>query len=185
MNLQYPPNRLRRLSPIPGRLSQRYFGTASTQGNNGTVTVGTLYAMPFYIGHVMEFDQIAFCALGTASALFRMGIYTDNNGTPSKLLVDSGQVACDAAGLKTYTYALQGEGWVWLAGVGQSVAPSVSRAARFFHPLIGTPDPYGTAFGGMAYSQTGITGALPASWGSTYTIAGVQDTVPIIWLRRK
>lgn len=179
-------NLARRLCPIPGRISQRYYSAFRLAGSNGTCTINVLYAYPFYIGPVPDaFDALVFDSLGTASSKFRIGLYTDNCGRPDKLMVDSGQIDSSGSGKNVYSYSFTSKGTVWVVGVGQSVTPSVARVGAYVDERIGTSDPYSVAFGGMCYSQTGISGALPASWGSTYTIVSAANTSPAMWLRAK
>lgn len=176
----------RRLSPIPGRISGTYYPAFRLAGSNGTCTINVLYAYPFYIGTVpARFDALVFDSLGTASSKFRIGMYTDNAGRPANLIVDSGQIDSSGSGKNVYSYSYTGDGTVWLVGVGQSVNPSVARVGAYGDERIGSGDPYATAFCGMAYSQTGITGAMPAVWGSTYTIVSAANSSPSLWLRAK
>lgn len=169
---------------VQGRVSAlRYIGVPSGFGTNGTIAVGTLYAVPFYVGAAQAFDGIVIGALGTASAFCRLGIYADSAGKPGALIVDAGQVDCAAAGEKVASITKTLSGLVWVAAVGQSVAPSVTRMSLIYSPLVGATSAYAVGPGGLAYSQGSITGALPDPWGSTYTSVAAANTAPLISLR--
>lgn len=183
---RFPIDRTRRLSPIPGRISQLYYSAFRLAGSNGTCTLNTLYAFPFYIGSVLDaFDALVFDSLGTASSKFRIGLYSDYWGRPDKLIYDSGQIDSSGSGKNVVANYFRGDGHVWVVGCPQSVNPSVARVGAYVDERIGTSDTYSVAFGGMCYSQTGITGALPSSWGSTYTIISAANSSPAMWLRAK
>ncbi len=181
-----PLNNARRLAPITGRISGTYYEAFRLAGTSGTCTINKLFAFPFYIGPYQDrFDALVFDSLGTASSKFRIGLYSDYWGRPDRLIVDSGQIDSSGSGKNVYSYAFTGDGTVWVVGVGQSVTPSVARVGAYVDERIGSSDPYSVAFGGMCYSQTGITGALPATWGSTYTIVSAANSSPSLWLRSK
>jgi hypothetical protein len=169
---------------VTGRISGLYYYPMTMFAqSNGTITVGTLYAVPFYIGYPQSFDRIAVGTLGTASSFVRLGIYTDNAGRPDQLLFDSGQLSCAVAGVVEYTINNTLSGIVWVCAVGQSIAPSVQRCnTSAWGPHIGTTSMYSVG-GGQAYSQTGITGVLPSSWGTTYT-SSAGTAIPVITLRK-
>lgn len=186
MRDRLPIERTRRLSPIPGRISGTYYPAFRLSGTNGTCTINTLFAFPFYIGPYLDtFDALVFDSLGTASSKFRIGMYSDYWGRPDRLIVDSGQIDASGSGKNVFANYYRGDGTVWLVGVGQSVTPSVARVGAYVDERIGTSDTYSVAFGGMCYSQTGISGALPSNWGSTYTIISAANSAPSLWLRAK
>jgi len=170
---------------LPGRISgNRYCGIPMGTNSNGTITLNTLYAVPFYVGAAQAFDGIAVASLGVASAFTRLGIYQDGGGKPGALVVDAGQVDCATAGEKVASISVTLRGLVWVAAVGQGVAPSVTRMTTVLYvPQVGSTSIYSVGPGGIAYSQTGITGGLPDPWGSTYTPVGASATVPQIVLR--
>lgn len=168
-----------------GRLSARFsLGMFGVVGSAGSITLSELYATPFLVGAPCRFDRIAVPTLSVASSLIRLGIYTDNRGKPDKLLLDAGQVSCASATTQTITIDITLRDVVWLAGVGQSVAPSPLRHGYAPNPYVGCNSPYSTG-GAMGYSQSSITGALPTTWGSTYTERASANVIPFIYLRAK
>lgn len=175
-------------SPLHRRSGLRYFvgGSAAIPGTNGTIPVGTLYASCIEIGpRPMRFKGIAFTNLGVASSFIRLGLYQDAEWGIGDCIMDSGQIDTAAFGEKFYPYPFEAVDYIWVAGVGQSVAPSVTRMGLCYNKKIGSSDVYSVAFGGMAYSQTGVTGALPRTWGNTaaaYTIVSAANVAPFLHL---
>lgn len=169
---------------IPGRISgRRYLGGVAAFVSTGTVTLNQLIAQPFYIGAPTAWDGIVIACLGDSSAFARLGLYRDDGGKPGALIVDAGQVDCSAGGEKVASIAVTLGGIVWVAYVAQGVTPRVTRCDDTFHPLVGVASAYSTA-GALAYSQTGISGALPDPWGATYTELGATaGSVPLVYLR--
>lgn len=159
-------------------------GTGQGFGTNGTCTLNKLFAVPFWVGPTCSFDRICLNALNTASSLMRVGIYADGGGRPGVLIVDAGQINTAVNGMVTATIALTLSGLVWVAAVPQSVTGSVTRlSAPNANQIMGTADTFSSGFNSGAYSQAGITGALPDPWGSTYTDEVSTNTVPALWLR--
>lgn len=168
-----------------GRVSGLYYhGTHCVVGSAGALTLNELYAAPFQVGNLCRFDRIVSPSLAVASSLVRLGIYADDRGRPGALILDAGQVSCASAGNNAITIDVTLKGVVWLAAVGQSVAPSLSRYGYHVNPLVGCVSPYGTG-GAIGYSQGSISGALPSTWGSTLTERAAANVVPIVYLRAK
>ena len=168
---------------VSGRIAGRYYyGPFSQAGSLGAITVAKLYAQPYYIGSSASFDRIAVAVTGVASSFVRLGMYTDNSGKPDTLVFDSGQIDTSTLGIKEYTISQTRSGWVWVAAVAQTNSANFVRLAALINPMIGTTSPY-AEWPGMAYSQTGVTGAMPSSWGSTYTNERTANTVPAVSLR--
>ncbi len=170
---------------VTGRVSGlHYYGDFMSGTSNGTITLDKLFAIPFNAGLLGTFDLLTIGSVGAPSSFIRLGVYSDNNGRPDVLLAGSAQIS--TAGSGTATFALSpnivASGYIWIAAVGQGVSPSIQRNnSTVFNPMIGTTSMYAVG-GGQAYSQTGISGAMPASWGSVYTSENF-NTIPLITVR--
>ena len=172
-----------------GRISgQYYYGCTIIPGSNGSMaTLNKLYAVPFYVGDSCRFDQIAVANVtGVATAVLRVGLYTDNNNRPDRLILDAGTIDISTGtGVKTVSIDIRLQGKAWLCHVPQTALPSsIVRVGAIVDPTISTASPY-SSWSGMAYSQTGINGALPASWGSTYTNEATGSTFAAVSMRVK
>jgi hypothetical protein len=99
-------------------LSGRYHFNACTGGTfNGAFvpTVGTLYAIPFWVGATATYDRIAtnIGTAGSAGAVTRLGIYNvAASGLPGTLVLDAGTVDSTTTGDKNIT-------------ISQSLSPGV------------------------------------------------------------
>jgi hypothetical protein len=139
---------------------------------NGALTLNQLVAMPFIVGMPQVFSGLALMSVGTASSLGRIGVYYDNNGVPDGLVPnsDSGQISLAAAGLTDLAFGanLTLSGLVWVCYVPQSVTGSVSKydAIQGSSLYVAASNAYSVGLS-VGYSQTGITGDLPSSWGAT------------------
>lgn len=158
--------------------------SCSSVTNNQADTLNVLFAVPFWAPTSTAYDRIMVTVGGAvANATGRIGIYNDAGGKPGTLLVDAGSfgaAALAATGDKTVTINQTLSGLYWLAFVGQTAAPNLVHAtANGGFINLGTTSGFSTA-AVAAYSQTGVSGALPSPWGSTFT-----DNVrtPIIYLR--
>jgi hypothetical protein len=160
----------------------RYYTYPIGNTTNTAPTQDTLYAMPFYAPEGTAYDEIAVvCASGGASSNVRLGIYEDDNGKPGALLLDAGQVATTTGGTKSIAITQTLSGWYWLACAQQGGTPPSLTHSNFLMAadLIGVTAPFSAAFAG-AYSQTGVSGALPSPWGSTLTAVARS---PLLYLR--
>lgn len=138
-----------------------------------TLNADELLYVPFPVAETYTVDQMVVEANGaTAGSNIRLGIYAATGLLPGALVVDLGQVAASPNGNKVFavtpSQALTPGLW-FLACVGQTVASAVVRGANSHHPLIyPSTSPTGTGLV-AAYTQAGVSGALPA----TATIGGV------------
>lgn len=172
---------------VPGRISGLWYNAPfSAYGSAGAVTLNKLFTVPFLIGEPQSFDRIGTATLAVASSFLRFGIYSDNAGRPDKLLYDSGQVSAAGAGetYATFSPAMQLSGLVWVAAVGQSVAPLPIRLAAHASMYCGIANLYSQGWC-TAYSLSSVTGALPTTWGTTYNQEIAANTIPMIYLRAK
>lgn len=155
--------------------SGRFIRPITTNVTTAQLAQGVLTAMPIVIGEqgtILTLNQNVVTTPGQAGALIRMGIYNDDgHGQPNSLLIDAGTVAADTTGTKQITINLPIQpGKYHLAYVAQNcatTAPNVEISTGTVIP----PIPLNSAANAWltnqnCFSQTGITGALPASWGS-------------------
>lgn len=84
--------------------SQRWYGAGALEGVGNTagtlvLSADTMYCSPFCVPASTAFDRIALTvtSAGAGGKVLRFGIYSDVAGLPSKLILDSGAVAADAA----------------------------------------------------------------------------------------
>lgn len=164
-------------------VSTGFFFTQRTQASSGSATPsGTLYAIPVTLGKAITLTQldVNVQTAGDAGSVVRVGVYGDT-GTfgPGSRLLDAGTVATATTGIKTITglsLALSA-GTYWLAAAVQTA----STAPLMYTQTVGDArdNPMGVfdsnsgfvwANGATAsvtgFSKTGVTGALPASYGT-------------------
>ena len=135
--------------------------------------VGLIMASPFWVDAAFTADRIiAQITAGNPTAVVRLGIWGNSaTDTPGNLLLDAGTIDASAATSTTAATISYGfvPGLYWLSAVPQVAAATLKTvgisvlvpvAATTF---IGTADTQGM----NSYYQTGITGALPATWGAT------------------
>lgn len=154
-------------------------------GSNGTITLDRLYAIPMLLYGTQNFDLISVNGLGTASSFIRLGVYAPGvDGAPGELLADYGQVATSSSGVCSIAIKLSAGGLIWVAAVGQGVAPSTTRlGTAVINPFVAPSNHYSVSFTAICYSQNSVSGALPVTWGSTYNVEATANTVPMVWLR--
>lgn len=155
----------------------------STSNGNGN---GTLRVSRFDFDRAVTLDRIAceVTAAGEAGSLMRLGIYADSNGVPGSLVLDAGTVAGDGtAGIREATANLSlAAGSYWIGGAVQA-APTTQPTLRICAGVLpttqnGTLTTLSQTWGG--YSQTGVSGALPATFSATPALA---VTVPRVAVR--
>jgi len=150
---------------LPFRSSSYYSNINATASTAATVN-RTIYN-PIYIPNAITIDRLQIITINTfvGTAVVRLGIYNDNGGVPSTVLVDGGTVSCTAA-TTAYTVTISQAvtaGWYWLAFNMQTAATTPN--------FYGITDTIGVtnnlyprvAAGGNglpAYSQDSVTGAF-------------------------
>jgi hypothetical protein len=175
---------------LPRPLAGWYFYSTSAVSNTTSNTLGngSLRLAPWVVDRAMSIDRMAaeISTVGEAGSKLRLGIYADTgNGYPGALLLDAGQIAGDSATVQELTVSLSlPVGVYWIGGAVQSAAttqPTVRVNSQWYPPV---PIPSSTlpaAGGGAAAAlQTGVTGALPATFSSTLASA---QTYPRLILR--
>lgn len=143
-------------------------------GPQTTLSVGLnqLSVLPIWFPAGLALDRIGIevTTVGTAGAIFRLGIYNDTNGYPGTLLAEYGTVDCATAiGVQqlTISQTIPSSGWYWLGGavqVATSTLRVVNGPAGPFQPSGGTVPPATTVF--IGYYSGGISGALPGTFSS-------------------
>jgi hypothetical protein len=169
-----------------GYISQAWYygGFAGSGGTNSAITQNTLHAIPFYVGNTTTFDRIGINGVGGAAGTVRLGIYLDNNGLPGTLLADYGTVSMGGSGFLSITISPTLSGIVWLAAVSQGAGCTTSTVGFMYNPFIGNTDsPYASGASGTGYYQTGVSGSLPSTWGSTFNILRAGTITPAIYMR--
>lgn len=177
-------------SPTPAAVAAWLNLFRSSSGNylfpGGTSTTqlsvdGQVRAAPILIVDSITVDRIT-CEVTTAVAAtaVRLGIYSDSvtrPGYPGALVLDAGTVDSTSTGVKeiTISQALS-PGVYWLVGVAQGGAPTLRGDNAPFLPLGG----YGESNASTAkrcWIQTGVAGALPATFTSTLSTGGTAFRV--------
>lgn len=145
-------------------------------------TLGAVYVCPVMIANAITVSEIGMevtAAPTDPTAALRFGIYADEGrGFPGALLLDAGQVVNPAVGTRGaqitgLSLPLQ-PGLYWLA-VCPQVASGISVRGNGQAPFgqeidIGTPTNYG-------WRITGVTGALPASFGGTRAFTSLSPRI--------
>lgn len=102
----------------------------NANSTNITVAANTIYAHPLRILCGQAFDRIGLhVTTGVAAGAAKIGIWADNNGTPSNLLLDCGTIATTTAENGTTVLAtISGtfSNIIWL-GVKFNGTPSIKR----------------------------------------------------------
>lgn len=151
-------------------------------GSNGTLTLDRLFAIPFNL--TGRWDRIDMNQLGTASSYARLGIFSDGGNRPNELLWDFGQMTMSASGVASIPINFENTERIWIAAVGQGVAPSTSRlGAPPVNRNVPTTDHYSLGFAGGAYYLDSVSGSLPKRWGSTMNTMISANAIPMVWLR--
>jgi hypothetical protein len=157
-------------------------GGVAVSRSSAAVTLNMMYLLPFQILAPETLSSVAFeVTANVATAVVRVGVYgSDASALPAgSPMVDLGTVAAATTGVKTIaaSLALNASEVYWLALVGQTAAATL-RFFKGFNPYVASGVfPSGTDPGwNVCYTQTGVTGALPAIGGldvSTAPVAGV------------
>lgn len=170
---------------------------ATPQGSVGTATfgVGDLRCTPFPVDDAsitLDDMGVQVTSAGGAGSVCRVGVYQDDGtGYPGDLLFDAGTIDTTSTG--TRTVAANGAGAIsevvtrglyWLACVAQTSAPaqwmvrSHDGGGGLLAP-VGAADVADIASGRTAWSQTGVSGALPATFTATAASVDVGHFVAV------
>jgi len=151
-------------------------------GTNGTanVPVNRMFALPFWPGRACTMTAMAGnVTLALVGGLLRMGIYASDGVLPTTLVQDFGTVAAGVTGVRSITGLSRAVRPVlhYLVIGRQGGLVNLGLTTRLtWDPIVSEVTPSG--IGDLnAYYIDGVSGALPASFGSP---AGL-DTGPAIW----
>ena len=176
------------IKPILPQTSGTYRRMPYARMDTSSVTNGRLYYQPFFVPVSTSFDRLAIvtaAAAGVTSGVIRLGIYNNNAGVPSSLVLDAGTLTTTAAATYQITISQTlAAGFYWLAFV-QTTAPTLgsynfagNNSSLFQNGFIlSSSSP--TANGQNGWNEDGITGALPSTAGTLSAIIGM----PYVWIR--
>lgn len=168
---------LQKQSGLAGGKSALIYCGPSANKNGAAATLNQLRAYPYPISSPTTIDALVVevTVAGGAGAVTRLGIYSDNGSTyPGALLAEAGTADTTGTGVKPVALArtLQ-PGLYWLAGVNQVAAATIRcLGGGGGSPLVGGNDIAGPW---MGYVEAGVSGALPA----TFTTTWAGTTAPI------
>lgn len=163
-----------------------------TQGSAVTFTADRLYATPFYCSTSITAIRLAINvgALNGASGGVRVGIYSNSttDDYPNARLADAGVIPTDTVlgnvgpNIATISVALT-PGLYWLVAVRQGVSNPNLYGFSITNGVLSEVIPTGTisstSYGAVAWSQAGVTGALPATFTTTKTLELTAPAVSI------
>ncbi len=159
----------------------RWYPLQTGAPNTANATASRAFTNPFVVPRQATLSGIAYeiSTAWTTAGNTRLGIYNDDGGRmPTNLVADYGVVAA-SAGIKAIsvsTVLSPGLYWIVAANQGGSGATTGQfRSVTGIHDFIGdsSATPTSGFFNGSIncyYSDTGFTGAFPASFG---TVAGI------------
>lgn len=162
----------------------------AVQGGNSlstiTLNLNTIKFYKIYITNTVTVTRLGcnVTAAGTAGSRGRLGIYSDVNGAPSALILDSGEFTCDSIAAKTLTglSATLPAGVAWLCIVHNSAtAPTFSsHPVGNLYPLASLAPNGGNNANYTHYSGTFTYAALPATTGAL-TLGLLTTAVPAVY----
>lgn len=169
----------------PPLASGRYYRLPSVAAlTTVTSAVGLLRALPKYIPYTTTFDLLGaeVSTVGDAGSKVRIGVYSDDGtGRPGSLVLDAGTIAGDSATVQTITglSLTLTAGWYWFAAASQIVtttAPTTRATGAPIEPTqIGYPSTPGSNAAASGLSVTGVTGALPATFGTPAVVTAAPS----------
>lgn len=162
-----------------------WFAPPGTPSTSASHVNNVLYAAPISVIEPVTIDKVGVgvTVAGEAGSTLRVGIYDTLEGLPNALLGSVAPIAADAVATPEPALALTlTPGVYWLAAVVQG-APTTRPTLR---SVSGTGAVTGaesaaTALAGslIGYQKSSVSGALPASWGSSLLAAGVVPRVAV------
>ncbi len=172
----------------PRRPGFYYLGIDGGETNSSyNPNLDELSAQPFFVGPEQTFDRIAVsCLINAGSSSCVLGIYTNENSFPGRILFESAPIDCSSSsGLKEAVINMQLSGMVWLAFVQHNAAAAFS-GTKFMIPgtAVGTPDPYNVGPPGSAYIISGVSGGMPPAWPLANYVSNSGRNSPYIYLRK-
>lgn len=170
-----------RIITTPIYVTQQYTANTSNASTTSGITSNRLYYLPYLITTSTTFDRIAIehlGAVGGASSVVRLGIYSSTSSLPSTLVLDAGTIDLTTAiAFKTITInQTLTPGLYFLAVVAQ--VTSGSPTFRTAPPTIVTPDTANINSGSKFETATGTLPSTATPGASNTT------TIPIAWMRK-
>jgi hypothetical protein len=156
----------------------RWYHLQTGASSTAAAAVNRCYTYPFVITRSGTLSGVAMdisTAFATTAGTVRAGIYDDDGGRmPTNRVVDLGTLAA-TVGVKVFTSTQAlGPGIYWVCAVFQGSAGTAgaTRTTTGYHEFLGDPavTPAFNSNLNTYYSDTGFTGALPATFG---TVAGI------------
>jgi hypothetical protein len=164
--------------------AEQWWAVADADGalvSVGTVVAGTLRLYPWVVPNDVTLTRIGaeVTSAGEAGSKVRLGIYADDgSGYPGALVLDAGTIAGDSATVQELTISqFLPAGLYWIGAAVQVVTttqPTVRIQGTGNPPInitLGTSAP-SAGYSVWGFSQTGVTGALPANFTTTPSTAG-------------
>lgn len=178
----------------PGYLSGRYYLNSPLikDYTNSAVALilNAITYVPFYIESAININRLAvFCGGPVTNGGGRIAIYSNNNGYPSSLLVDGGNLSIASAGAKEVIVDLSPKAdWYWFAGTAINAAPNLSCSSFYIgsNHYIGQSTP--GIQGSEAVAALRNTGSSPyTSFPSTAPVNNlsylVGNIAPLFWYK--
>lgn len=192
-----PNKKLRTLGPVelPGGVviprdraavvAGRYYPVEGVNGlyANTALSRGVAWAVPFVCPERTTWTKIGFTlGTGVASAVARLGIYTDVAGKPGALVLDAGTITCGTGdvGVREITISQQldaGFYWLVIQSTGSASDTSITWAGMNGFNIMGMSS--NTANDSTQYFANAV--ALPAT--APATTYGGGGFAPFLWLR--
>jgi hypothetical protein len=163
-----------------------YYANILSGLNATTVAHETTYYIPLIVQNQFTADQLVIRGqTALSNGVVRLGIYNNNNGVPSTLLLDAGTVTVSLATVVGVTInQILPIGIYWLAFCQQGTAPSTpsysgtgaSNTGTYHANFMGKTAP--NSAGMQAYTQSSVTGAF-----TTAGTLAVSTIAPNVWTR--
>lgn len=175
---------LREVGPSvhPGYVTGRYYGPVGAAGITPVAAVATaMYAVPFYCAERTTWTEIGFRVTTSIAGNARVGIYYGDQGKPTDLIVDSGDLSTSTTGAKTKSISVTLEAGLYFlvfhASAGVTINYATLQTAR---DIMGTSTDNGNETTGYAVQTYG---ALPSTM-PALTYIDQASNMPFVWLRK-
>ena len=158
--------------PLVPYVAGNYYPNYAITFGTATPTTGKMYAYPIVVTQEHTFTTIGlWCTAGGTSSVTRLGIYSDNGGTPvgGALLLDAGTATASTGAALT-------------KAISQSLAPGVYWLVAVVNTTSGAPtfnaDTSARQGAGAIFGQTAIAAAAAQNTGYVATGAGTTGALP-------
>lgn len=166
-----------------GYVTGQYYSTIHSRGT-GTVVVSAnrLYTTPFVVGETQTFDRIGVEVTTLSAGNVRLGIYNFENGIPTNLVLDCGEVSTSTTGNKIITINQTLSAGVYAFAMVFSSTPTLRAFGDINYAVLSHF--YGFSSPTSGHLDTGnyasfTYGALPSTFGS---VVG-NSAMPAIGMR--